>query len=134
VHGIGLSEETTAAGLLRRPDAPASIRTWLEGRLPGPLCGLDDEGWERLVNEVRYEGFLKREVEVIERVRRSGERPVPPGFRYTGVPGLSAEAAEKLERHRPRTLGQAGRIPGVTPAAVTLLLARLAAAERRAGP
>jgi tRNA uridine 5-carboxymethylaminomethyl modification enzyme len=134
VHGIGISEETTAAGLLRRPDAPASIRSWLEGRLPESLGGLDDEGWERLVNEVRYEGFLKREVEVIERVRRSGERPVPPGFRYTGVPGLSAEAAEKLERHRPRTLGQAGRIPGVTPAAVTLLLARLAAAERRAGP
>ena len=78
--------------------------------------------------------FLKREVEVIERVRRSGERTVPPGFRYAGVPGLSAEAAEKLERHRPRTLGQAGRIPGVTPAAVTLLLARLAAAQRRAGP
>jgi len=134
VHGVGLSEETTAAGLLRRPDAPASIRTWLEGRLREPLGGLDDEGWERLVNEVRYEGFLKREIEVIERVRRSGERLVPPGFRYAGVPGLSAEAAEKLERHRPRTLGQAGRIPGVTPAAVTLLLARLAAAERRVGP
>ncbi|MBK9373485.1 MAG: tRNA uridine-5-carboxymethylaminomethyl(34) synthesis enzyme MnmG [Holophagales bacterium] len=134
VHGIGISEETTAAGLLRRPDAPATIRAWLEERLPEPLGGLDGEEWERLVNEVRYEGFLKREVEVIERVRRSGERTVPPGFRYAGVPGLSAEAAEKLERHRPRTLGQAGRIPGVTPAAVTLLLARLAAAQRRAGP
>ncbi|HYN43666.1 MAG TPA: tRNA uridine-5-carboxymethylaminomethyl(34) synthesis enzyme MnmG, partial [Thermoanaerobaculia bacterium] len=69
--------------------------------------------------------------EVIERVRRAADRPVPAGFRYTGLPGLSAEAAEKLERHRPRTLGQAGRIPGVTPAAVTLLLARLASGERR---
>ncbi len=130
-HGVGISEETTAAGLLRRPDSPASIRGWLEGRIPDPLRDLDDEGWERLVNEVRYEGFLRREVEVIERVRRSADRPVPPGFPYRGMPGLSAEAAEKLERHRPRTLGQAGRIPGVTPAAVTLLLAHLAAAERR---
>jgi tRNA uridine 5-carboxymethylaminomethyl modification enzyme len=130
--GVGLSEETTAAGLLRRPDAPDSIRGWLEGRLQEPLGGLDDEDWERVVNEIRYEGFLKREREVIERVRRAAGRPVPAGFRYTGIPGLSAEAAEKLERHRPRTLGQAGRIPGVTPAAVTLLLAHLAAGEGRA--
>jgi len=130
--GIGLSEETTGAGLLRRPDAPAAVRGWLEGRLGEPLDGLDEEEWERLVNEIRYEGFLKREVEAIERVRRAGDRPVPAGFRYAGVPGLSAEAAEKLERHRPRTLGQAGRIPGVTPAAVTLLLARLASGQRRA--
>lgn len=129
--GVGLSEETTGAGLLRRPDAPASLRDWLEGRVREPLSGLDDEEWERLVNEIRYEGFLKREREVIERVRRAADRPVPADFRYTGVPGLSAEAAEKLERHRPRTLGQAGRIPGVTPAAVTLLLARLASGERR---
>jgi tRNA uridine 5-carboxymethylaminomethyl modification enzyme len=130
--GVGLSEETTGAGLLRRPDAPDSIRGWLEGRLRGPLDGLDDEEWERLVNEIRYEGFLKRERGVIERVRRAADRPVPADFRFTGLPGLSAEAAEKLERHRPRTLGQAGRIPGVTPAAVTLLLARLASGEKRA--
>ena len=129
--GVGLSEETTGAGLLRRPDGPASIRGWLQGRLRAPLDGLDDEEWERLVNEIRYEGFLKRELGVIERVRRSADRPVPAVFRYTGVPGLSAEAVEKLERHRPRTLGQAGRIPGVTPAAVTLLLACLASGERR---
>jgi tRNA uridine 5-carboxymethylaminomethyl modification enzyme len=130
-HGTTLSEETTAAGLLRRPDAPASLRGWLEGRLPGPLAGLDEEDWGRLVNEVRYEGFLRRERDVIDRVRRAGDRPVPTAFRYEGIPGLSAEAVEKLERHRPRTLGQAARIPGVTAAAVTLILARLVSGERR---
>ncbi len=130
--GVSLSEETTAAGLLRRPETPPALRRWLEERLAEPLCGMDEEGWERLVNEVRYEGFLRREREVIERVRLSGDRPVPPGFAFAGTPGLSAEAAEKLERHRPRTLGQAARIPGVTAAAVTILLGRLAAAERRA--
>jgi tRNA uridine 5-carboxymethylaminomethyl modification enzyme len=130
--GIGLSEETTGAGLLRRPDAPVRLREWLAERLGNGLCGLDDEGWERLVNEIRYDGFLRREREVIERVRRSGERAIPPGFRYRGVPGLSAEAAEKLERHRPRTLGQAARIPGVTAAAVTLLLARISVEEPEA--
>jgi tRNA uridine 5-carboxymethylaminomethyl modification enzyme len=131
--GVDVSEEMTGAGLLRRPEAPEGLRSWLEGRVGEPLSDLDDEGWQRLVNEVRYEGFLKREHEVIERVRRSADRRVPAEFRYEGISGLSAEAAEKLERHRPRTLGQAARIPGVTPAAVTLLLARLVAGERRVG-
>lgn len=123
---VSLSEESTGAGLLRRPDSPDELRGWLEERLPGPLGGLDEEEWSRLVNDLRYEGFLRREREALERVRRSEEKKIPAGFRYAGIPGLSAEAAEKLERHRPRTLGQAARIPGVTAAAVTLLLARLA--------
>jgi tRNA uridine 5-carboxymethylaminomethyl modification enzyme len=131
LHGVSLSEQTTAAGLVRRPDAPRSLRGWLEGRLPEPLGALDEEGWDRLVNEIRCEGFLKREIEVIERVKRAEDRRVPAGFRFAGIPGLSAEAVEKLERHRPRTLGQASRIAGVTAAAVTLLLARLGAGERR---
>ncbi len=122
---IPLAEESTGAGLLRRPDAPEELRGWLEERLPGPLGGLDDEEWSRLVNDLRYEGFLRREREALERVSRAEGKRIPAGFRYAGIPGLSAEAAEKLERHRPRTLGQAARIPGVTAAAVTLLLARL---------
>jgi len=123
---VTLAEESTGAGLLRRPDAPESLRGWLEERLPGLLGELDEEEWSRLVNDLRYEGFLRRERESLERVRRAEEKRIPAGFRYAGIPGLSAEAAEKLERHRPRTLGQAARIPGVTAAAVTLLLARLA--------
>jgi len=123
---VTLAEESTGAGLLRRPDAPESLRGWLEERLPGLLGELDEEEWSRLVNDLRYEGFLRRERESLERVRRAEEKSIPAGFRYAGIPGLSAEAAEKLERHRPRTLGQAARIPGVTAAAVTLLLARLA--------
>lgn len=127
--GMGLSEETTAAGLLRRPEAPAGLRAWLVRRAGGVVADLDEEAWERLVNEVRYEGFLRREREVVARVRRSSGRRIPAAFGYAGIPGLSAEAAEKLERHRPRTIGQAARIPGVTAAAVTLLLARVVAAE-----
>ena len=123
---VTLAEESTGAGLLRRPDAPEGLRRWLEERLPGLLRELDDEEWTRLVNDIRYEGFLRRERETLERVRRAEEKRIPAGFRYAGIPGLSTEAAEKLERHRPRTLGQAARIPGVTAAAVTLLLARLA--------
>ena len=87
--GVGLSEETTGAGLLRRPDAPG-CRSGAGSRdgFAEPLGGLDDEEWERLVNEIRYEGFLKREREVIERVRRAADRPVPAGLPLHGRAGL----------------------------------------------
>ena len=102
--GVGLSEETTGAGLLRRPDAPASLRDWLDGAHSGAASGeLDDEEWERLVNEIRYEGFLKREREVIERVRRAADRPVPADFR---VPGR----ARACRPRRPRSWS--GTVPG----------------------
>jgi tRNA uridine 5-carboxymethylaminomethyl modification enzyme len=134
--GVPLAEATTLAGLFRRPDFDAlGAREWVSENLPTDvareeLAALDEEGVDRLVAHFRYEGFLRREREAVRRVAESAERAIPAEFVYLGLPGLSAEALEKLERHRPRTLGQAGRIPGVTPAAVTILLARLAF-ERR---
>jgi tRNA uridine 5-carboxymethylaminomethyl modification enzyme len=133
--GVELAEETTLAGLLRRPElAAGALREWIAGRLAGPsredILALGEDAFHRVATELRYAGFLRREENAIRRVEKSAERPIPAGFEYRGLPGLSAEAAEKLERHRPRTLGQAGRIPGVTPAAVTLLLARLVSLER----
>jgi tRNA uridine 5-carboxymethylaminomethyl modification enzyme len=133
--GLELAEETTLAGLLRRPElAAGALREWIAGRLAGPsredILALGEDAFHRVATELRYAGFVRREENAIRRVEKSAERPIPAGFEYRGLPGLSAEAAEKLERHRPRTLGQAGRIPGVTPAAVTLLLARLVSLER----
>ena len=88
----------------------------------GDLCfGLD-----RLGAHFQNEGFLRRERASVQLLTQSSERRIPGEFVYRGLAGLSAEATEKLERHRPRTLGQASRIPGVTPAAVTVLMARLA--------
>ena len=57
----------------------------------------------------------------MERMRGAGRRPIPDGFDFKGIPGLSREVETKLERVRPETLGQASRIPGVTPAAVAIL-------------
>ncbi len=137
-HGVGLVEETTLAGLLRRPEiAFETIETLLEGRLDAEsaedVAMLSAEERERLVSDVRYQGFIAREKDAVARVARSFERTFPEGFVFAGLPGLSREAVERLERHRPRTLGQASRLPGVTPAAVTLLLARLVAAARGSG-
>ncbi|HEX5855074.1 MAG TPA: tRNA uridine-5-carboxymethylaminomethyl(34) synthesis enzyme MnmG, partial [Thermoanaerobaculia bacterium] len=136
-RGVSLLEETTLGGLLRRPEADLSsledfCAELLDPETAADLAALRPEERDRLVADVRYEGFVAREREAIARVARAAGRVFPGGFVYRGIPGLSAEAVEKLERHRPRTIGQASRLPGVTPAAVTLLLARLLSTGRGA--
>jgi tRNA uridine 5-carboxymethylaminomethyl modification enzyme len=136
-RGVSLVEETTLGGLLRRPGTDLEAiedfcAEMLEAEVAGDLAALRPEERDRLVADLRYEGFIARERDAVARVSRSSERIFPDGFVFAGLPGLSREAAEKLERHRPRTLGQASRLRGVTPAAVTLLLARLLAAGREA--
>jgi tRNA uridine 5-carboxymethylaminomethyl modification enzyme len=79
--------------------------------------------------EFKYEGYLRRELAAVERQRRQACRRIPEDFMFHGISGLSREMVERLSRVRPATLGQALRIPGVTPAAVALVGAHL---ERRA--
>lgn len=71
--------------------------------------------------EIKYAGYLSQQEKAIERLKKSEERIIPDWFEYKSVSGLSREMNEKLHRVRPRTLGQASRIPGVTPAAVSLI-------------
>jgi tRNA uridine 5-carboxymethylaminomethyl modification enzyme len=75
---------------------------------------------------LRFEGYLRRQEASIARRRLSEERAIPAWFAYRGVPGLSREVVQRLEETRPETIGQAGRIPGVTPAALAVLCAHLA--------
>ena len=136
-RGVSLVEETTLGGLLRRPGATLEeieelSAEMLDDGASRDLAALRPEELDRLVADLRYEGFIKRERDAVARVTRSLGRVFPDGFVFAGLPGLSAEAVEKLERHRPRTLGQASRLAGVTSAAVTVLLARLVAAGRKA--
>jgi len=70
---------------------------------------------------VKYEGYIRREQAAVERARREDARLIPDDFTYEGLPGLTREAVERLSQVRPETLGQAGRIPGVTPAAVAVV-------------
>jgi tRNA uridine 5-carboxymethylaminomethyl modification enzyme len=74
---------------------------------------------------VKYEGYLKRQEQSVERQRRQEGRPIPGQFAFDGIPGLSREMVERLSTVRPGTLGQASRIPGVTPAAVAVIGAYL---------
>jgi tRNA uridine 5-carboxymethylaminomethyl modification enzyme len=71
--------------------------------------------------EIKYAGYLDQQRKAIEKLKKAEERGIPAWFDYTQVSGLSREMLEKLTRVRPLTLGQASRIPGVTPAALTLV-------------
>jgi len=73
----------------------------------------------------RYEGYLRREAESVARLQRQESRSIPRDFRFEGIPGLSRESVERLSSVRPETLGQAARIPGLTPAAVAVIAAHL---------
>jgi len=75
--------------------------------------------------EFKYEGYLTRELAAIERRRRQEGRRIPEAMTFAGIPGLSREMVERLSSIRPETLGQASRIPGVTPAAVAVIGAHL---------
>ena len=79
---------------------------------------------------VKYAGYLDRQREEIERQQRNESTPIPAGFDFAGVHGLSAEVQQKLARVQPQTVGQAQRIPGMTPAAISLLLVHLTRARR----
>ena len=80
---------------------------------------------EQLEIGVKYAGYIERQKDEIERLRRHEETPLPLDFDYSAIDGLSNEIKQKLSDSRPQTLAQASRIPGVTPAAVSLLLITL---------
>jgi tRNA uridine 5-carboxymethylaminomethyl modification enzyme len=103
--------------LLRRPEV--SWKTIL--RFEPSLKGTEPAVGEQAEIAVKYEGYITREREAIARVLREGEERIPEDFDFQAVPSLSHEVREKLNRIRPRTLGQAQRISGVTPAAASIL-------------
>ncbi|GAB3338460.1 tRNA uridine-5-carboxymethylaminomethyl(34) synthesis enzyme MnmG [Marilutibacter aestuarii] len=121
--GIELSRETPARDLLKRPGVGyADLAS-----VPGIGPAVEDAAVaEQVEIGVKYAGYLDRQREDIERARRNEGTAIPAGFDYATVRGLSAEVRQKLERVMPESVGQAQRIPGMTPAAISLLLVHLA--------
>ena len=105
----------------------------VEKLAPELLSELSREEKSILQSRVRYEGYILRERERLERLKPLFGRPIPDGFDYAGVPGLSREVVEKCGRRRPRTLGEAGRIPGVTPAAIAIISVHVARGDALPG-
>jgi tRNA uridine 5-carboxymethylaminomethyl modification enzyme len=125
--GIEISAPTTWAKILRRQDVDAEN---VAGRL-SELSGLDGEDRRIVIGRLRYDGYLARQERERERLRRLRHVEIPPDLNAAVIPGLSREVAEALRRERPRTLADAERVPGMTPAALALLAGRVA---RRGGP
>ncbi|MCJ0826348.1 tRNA uridine-5-carboxymethylaminomethyl(34) synthesis enzyme MnmG [Luteimonas sp. 50] len=125
--GIELTRETSALDLLKRPGLDYARLLSLPSLAPAVE---DGEVAEQVEIGTRYAGYLERQHDEIARQQRHESTAIPAAFDYAAVHGLSAEARQKLERVRPQSVGQAQRIPGMTPAAISLLLVHLARASR----
>ncbi|MCB1774063.1 MAG: tRNA uridine-5-carboxymethylaminomethyl(34) synthesis enzyme MnmG, partial [Gammaproteobacteria bacterium] len=128
--GDELRREARALDLVTRPDASYASVTAIPvvgtGDVVAPLpTTLREQVTEQVEIQAKYAGYIERQRDEVERARRAESIRLPDNLDYANVKGLSAEVSEKLARHRPETVGQAGRIPGVTPAAVSLLLIHL---------
>ena len=124
LFGAPLSRETRALELLRRPQASHAGLTALAAVGPAD-AGATPEVAEQVEIQARYAGYISRQREEVQRARRQEETALPEGIDFAAVTGLSNEVRQKLVQVRPATLGQAARIPGVTPAAISLLLVHL---------
>jgi len=122
VLGKPLRKEQSLADLLRRPEVDYAALMQLPGAGPGVE---DAEVIEQIEIAARYSGYLERQRDEIEKHERYENAPIPADLDYADVHGLSNEIRQKLADHRPATLGQAARIAGVTPAAISLLLVTL---------
>ena len=117
-----LKKPHTLKELLRRPEI-----TWRE-------LGLIDSYYTSLINtdilaqiemDVKYEGYIQRQMEQVDKFKKLENMRIPESFQYDGIPGLSREIIQKLSRIRPGSLGQASRISGITPAAISILMVYL---------
>ena len=121
--GIEVDGPTTVRNLLKRNDLSVDA---LARFAAAPFDGLDRDERAVLESRVRYEGYIRRERERLARARPLEARPIPRDFEYAGIPGLTREVVEKCGSRRPRTIGEASRIPGLTPAAVAIISAHVA--------
>lgn len=119
--GKPLSRNYKAADLLRRPEVDYASLVKIIGEGESVTASVA----EQVEIQAKYSGYLDRQLEEIEKSKRHQKTAIPNVIDYAGVRGLSAEAQQKLSDHRPETIGQAGRIPGVTPAAISLLMVHL---------
>lgn len=128
--GLSLKRDRSAAELARMPEV--SLSTLLP--IVAPELQLDESVVEQVETRAKYAGYLDRQQADIDRTRGQENIPLPESLDYARVHGLSNEIRETLQRQRPATLGQAGRIPGVTPASLSVVLVHLkkAALQRSA--
>src|SRR5690606_47817 len=115
-----LTREYSLLDLLRRPEVDYHTLTELTGSVDIPA-----DAAEQVEIQTQYAGYIERQQDEIARLRQHEETRLPEDLDYAALNGLSREISQKLASIRPQTLGQASRVPGVTPAAISLLLIHL---------
>jgi tRNA uridine 5-carboxymethylaminomethyl modification enzyme len=117
--GVNLSEAVNLSHLAKRPEVTAEHLVHLLPENLRERCGIEEI--TTVVTDFKYEGYLIAQENMTNRLAKAGGRTIPANLEYSRIPGLSHEMVERLNRVRPQTLGQAMRIPGLTPAALSLL-------------
>lgn len=113
-----LTEDASLEQLLKRPEVTYDFIN----KTAPPPDRISAEVCREIEINVKYEGYIKRQIEMAERIKRAEEKRIPEDINYSSINGLSKEIVLKLEEIRPVSIGQAARIPGVTPAAISLIL------------
>jgi tRNA uridine 5-carboxymethylaminomethyl modification enzyme len=124
LRDLGLPQPAQRCSLtefLQRPEVAFSGL----GRLYPHLAELPRAVAEEVEIQVKYAGYLRKQEEMVRRFRDLEDQLIPDGLDYNGIPGLSNEVREKLGSLRPRSLGQAARLAGITPAAISVLMLHL---------
>jgi tRNA uridine 5-carboxymethylaminomethyl modification enzyme len=140
--GVGNVAGQTYAQLVKRPEIsletllPVLRLEWEQeggvlGWFGGPVNARVRNELKSVETEIKYAGYLDQQRKAIDKLKKAEQRAIPANFEYAGISGLSREMQETLTRVRPQTLGQASRIPGVTPAALSLLNVYLEVGEKR---
>lgn len=132
-RGIEFRERPSTMNLLRRPEIRLS-ELISEGVLEVSAEGVRPEDIVSLETNIKYAGYLKQQEREVEKLRKAEARRLPADLDYANMPGLSREIVEKLSRVRPQSIAQAGRIPGITPASISILLFHLEVRQNRREP
>lgn len=120
--GQTLSREYNLYDLLKRPEIDSSTLSAVELKEPTVL---EAQVLQQVEIECKYDGYIQRQLQDVKKMSRSESTKIPEDFEFEGIAGLSNEVVQKLMTHRPLSLGQASRIPGMTPAAVSILAVAL---------
>lgn len=126
--GQALEKDASAYDLLKRPKVTYDALMRLPGSDGQPLLGPGVDApqvAEQIEVQVKYAGYIQKQMQDVERQRAQEDLVIPADFDYDKVPSLSIEACQRLKQARPATLGQAARVSGITPAAVSLILVQL---------
>ncbi len=122
-----IKEDATLEQLLKRPEVGYDFIK----RFSPPEKPLSEDVCREIEIRIKYNGYILRQMETAEKLKRMDEKRIPEGIDYSSINGLSKEVVLKLEEVRPANIGQASRIPGVTPAAVSLLLVAIEKNRRK---